>query len=513
LSAPAVKNLAGQRRLEETLLSLATLINLVVAASSGPFPYHDATNHLARYVLMERAWFGQPAPWTLVRLVPTPYIAVDLLGVALVHLLGPEAALRTLALIPLILLPSGMYMLLRATAPAQRGWALVGALFSFSWWYLEGSLSFTIGLGLMCFALALWWPNRRTRRWDIRLLITLSGMGLLFVHLFAALTLLVVVWLDWMLDVLMRWRAGRRPLRLLGPQALVALVLTGGCAAVYLWMRFTAGEATVVSPSFEWRPLSDKLLMLGSPFFAFTLFEFAVAFSGYAIGAMALAAQNWRQCRVNPFLIGGVAFLLLYAMSPGTWNIDVRWLPAAYLLPFCMPTRARPPARNLMLVLFGFCVAHALIVAGYANVIRRQLHDFDVALGRLPPTARLLPLVSDHHQFRVRPYFHYALWHTIRTSSRVGGLFSREGTREGDPTYTHLDYFDVRSSLYFPLAAWGVESFEPLDCERVRRDYDYILQAGLDAKAGRAIERCGSVAFTVGDFRVYRVNPAIPSPS
>ncbi len=505
---PHVRSFLRRCRLEEVLLALAILVNLAVAASSGPFPYHDATNHLTRYVLMDHAWFGQPAPWTVVRLVATPYIAVDLLGVALVHFLGPEAALRTLALLLLILLPAGMYMLLRATAPAQRGWALIGALFSFSWWYLQGSINFSFGLGLLFVVLAYWWPHRRTHRWGIRLLVTLSGVLLLCVHLFAALTLLVVVWLDCLLEALTRWRSDRRPLEWPRPQILLTLLLTGGCAAAYLWMRSAATGAMAVPPILVGRALSSKVLNLGSPFFAFSLPEFAVAFSGYAVGVVALAGPNWGRWRVNPFLVSGPVFLGLYMISPGTWNIDVRWLPAAYLLPFCMPAHDRLPGRRVLLLLFGFCLIHALIVAGYANVIRRQLHDFDVALRRLPPTARLLPLVSDRHQLRVRPYFHYALWHTIRTSSRVGGLFSREGTREGDPTYTHLNHFDVRSSLYFPLATWGTESFEPLDCRRVRRDYDYILQAGLDARARRLIERCGNQAFTVGDIAVYRVRAA-----
>ena len=112
--------------LEERLIALATLANLLVAASAGAFPYHDSTNHLARYVLLERAWFGQPVAWTVTRAIPTPYIAVDLLGVALVHFFGPLAALKVLAVLTLAVLPAGLYALLRVTSPSQRGWALVG---------------------------------------------------------------------------------------------------------------------------------------------------------------------------------------------------------------------------------------------------------------------------------------------------------------------------------------------------------------------------------------------------
>jgi hypothetical protein len=182
-------------RLEEWLLAVALLTSGAVALSFGPFPYQDTTNHLARYVLMERAWFGQPAPWTIVRLVPTPYIGVDLVGVALVHLLGPTVTLRVMALVAFTLPPIGMYVLLRVTAPAQRGWALVGVLCGFSWWYLTGGFNFSIGLGLLCLALALWWGHRGTNNWPTRVLLATLPALLLLVHLFSALTFLW--WFGW----------------------------------------------------------------------------------------------------------------------------------------------------------------------------------------------------------------------------------------------------------------------------------------------------------------------------
>ena len=157
-------------------LIAATLLNVAIAVCAGPFPYHDSTNHLARYVLLDQAWFGESPSWIIARLVPTPYIAVDLLGVGLVHFLGPIHTLRIMAVIPLILLPAGMYALLLATASDQRTWSLTGVLFGFSWWYLGGSFNFVIGLGLLFFVLALWWPRRRAARWHPRLLLTLAAV-------------------------------------------------------------------------------------------------------------------------------------------------------------------------------------------------------------------------------------------------------------------------------------------------------------------------------------------------
>jgi hypothetical protein len=147
-------------------------------------------------------------------------------------------------------------------------------------------------------------------------------------------------------------------------------------------------------------------------------------------------------------------------------------------------------------------------VAGYAHIVRRQLHDIDAAIGRLPATSRLLPLVTDHHQYRIRPAVHYALWHTIRTSSRVGGMFSRSGIREGDASYPHFSHIEIRPPMYFPLATWGVDQYAPLDCGRVRRDYDYVVQVGTDARAGALIAQCAREAFAIRDVRVYQVSVA-----
>jgi hypothetical protein len=502
MSAPTDRS-----RFAEMLIVVGVLANALVALTAGPFPYHDATNHLARYVLLDRAWSGHPVPWAVIRLIPTPYIGIDLLGVGLVHAFGPATAQRVLALIPLLLLPAGMYALLRTTSPQHRGWGLIGVLSSFSWWYLSGSTSFWIGFSLLWFAVALWWPRRRTRRWMDRLQLTAVAAILLSIHLFPALSLLGIVWLDAALE-LVRGRGFRREaLRELAPRVVLAILLSAGCAAVYFWMRAAVAGEPETPLALTPRPLLSKVLNLASPYYAFGLAEFLVVLAGYGIALVALARQWRREWRTDPFLMGAGAFLVLYAVSPNAWNIDLRWLPVAYLLPFFALQRDGGPSRRVLLALFACCLLHAAIVAGYAHSVRRQLHDIDVAIERVPATARLLPLVTDHHEYRLRPAVHYTLWHTIRTSSQVGGMFSRSGIREGDASYPHFSHIEIRPPMYFPLATWGVEQYTPLDCARVRRDYDYVVQVGTDTRAGALIARCARETFEIDDdVRVYQVS-------
>jgi hypothetical protein len=482
---------------------LAILTSGAVAVSFGPFPYQDSINHLARYALMERAWFGEPAPWTIVRATPTPYAGLDLVGVVLVHILGPVATLRVMALLALAMLPIGMYLLLQVTAPAQRGWALVGVLCGFSRWYLGGNSNFWTGLGILCIALALWWTHRETSTWSTRVLLATIPVLLLLIHLFSALMFLVVVWVDLCWHAAARWRGleGARPV---SSRVVTVFMLSSAFGLLFLWME--PAEA-VVSPHLASRELWGKVLNLADMFYALGFLQFAVGFAGYVFAVISYVRHNRWAYVVNPFLLSAPVFLGLYLVSPGTWDLDVRWLPAAYILPFCAPSRDRPPPRRVLFVLLGFCMAHALVVGVYAGRIHGQLQAFDVALDRLPRDARLLPLVTETRRLRVRPYLHYALWHTIRTSSQVGGLFSRRGAREGDPTYPHFAHFDLQRSLYFPLYGWAIQSYEPLDCRRVRRDYDYVVQAGPDPKAGRLISRCARPVFTLQDITIYRVMP------
>ena len=226
--------------LEEGLLGIAVAVTLAVAWSARYFPYQDSTNNLARYVLMDRAWFGTPPPFLQVRAIPTPYIALDLVGVAFAHVLGAPLALRAMTGLLICVIPLGTYLLLRATCPERRGWALVAVLCSLSFYLLIGFFNFVAGNGAALIWLAAWWPRRD--RTDARSVAGLAaGLALVFfVHLAGALSVLVVVGVAYLLDVWARWRAagGGRPtagvvwtprlLTLLSASAMVAC-----CAAVW----------------------------------------------------------------------------------------------------------------------------------------------------------------------------------------------------------------------------------------------------------------------------------------
>ena len=96
-------------------------------------PIHADRSHSAR----------RPPGYVLMRWVPTGYIAGDLVRAWLVHSIGAVATLRAIDVATLVALPLGMYGLLLHSAPAQRGWALVGVLFGFACPLIVGYLNFS----------------------------------------------------------------------------------------------------------------------------------------------------------------------------------------------------------------------------------------------------------------------------------------------------------------------------------------------------------------------------------
>jgi len=160
----------------EALIILATALELAVALFAHHFPYRDPNNHLARYTLIARIWFGDPPGYVVMHWVPTSYIAGDLVGALFVHFIGAVATLRLINFASLTLLPLGMYALLLHTAPAQRGWALVGVLFGFASHFLYGFLNYSVGLGLVFCWLALWYPRRESASWTVRTLLSFGAI-------------------------------------------------------------------------------------------------------------------------------------------------------------------------------------------------------------------------------------------------------------------------------------------------------------------------------------------------
>jgi hypothetical protein len=142
--------------------------------------------------------------------------------------------------------------------------------------------------------------------------------------------------------------------------------------------------------------------------------------------------------------------------------------------------------------------------------IDRQLDDYDTVLARLPPNARLLPLVGGEPRYgRVVPYLHFALWHTALTEGRgrVGSLFSyplRSGElpRSTPIQMRHFHELDPPWSLDRP---WRVMGKPAIPWDRIRAGYDDIMLAGEDPDLAAILSTDACEVDRRGEIRVYAV--------
>ena len=183
------------------------------------------------------------------------------------------------------------------------------------------------------------------------------------------------------------------------------------------------------------------------------------------------------------------ALALLYLLTPervgGASHLDVRWLIPGLLLIF---VAAEEPAEHRVVsatrALFVACLMHAGIILYFGHRIDHDLDDFDAVRHQLPPGARVLAVVGGPHRYgRVEPYLHYALWQTTETGARVGGLFSYVVAPIGkppivSPQFAHFRELDPPVALFDP---WRNAGSPELPWPVVTQQYDYILQAGVDA--------------------------------
>lgn len=462
--------------LPEVLVAGALVANLFVVFGVTHFPYQDAPNHLARYVLIERILSGESVPGIEFHWIPSSYLALDLLGVACVWLFGAPATGKILAALAAVLPTVGMYLLLRATAPMRRGWAVLAALTTFSWFLLAGLLNYVIGFGLALCYVALWWPRRASPSWAFSLGMAALIAPLFLVHLSAPLIVLGVIGVNF--GVLLLTSRGSAFSYINEPLSRLLALCTLVFACVWWW---TAGSGEVgfdSSTPTVFRDATSKIAALGAPFYSFSLTQAAFMAASYLVMLLIFVFLYGRKIWKDPFFLASLMFFFLFLVFPkdvgGAGGTDVRWLLPAYILPFCCtgePRRHLLHSPFLLLFAFSLFIVNTAVIFSWTVTIERELDDFDAALSELPAGSRVLPLVFTKGTYpRVTPYDQYAFWHVIRAQGAVPGLWSLIASRDGQAPLPHMQHF-VASRRYYP------EVPGELDWRRISGEYDFIIVA------------------------------------
>jgi hypothetical protein len=472
----------------------AIACNVVSVAGLRFFPYGDMPNHLARYSLISMSWLHTAPGWVQFRWVPTSYIAIDVIGAALVTVFGPIGASLALTIAYLALLPLGMFALLRAVNPRTAAWALVGSLMAFNWCFLTGFYSYSTGVGLSLLWLAWWWPRRASTKLGVRAVGVCGVAALYLVHMSAAAIVLAAVG-SACIEPLLSGRYHTRKWHQVVARCATTMIYAAGPLLIYVLVRFQSAGIGRPSEAMLFRAPADKLRHFLTPFASFSPAQTIFFVSAYLL-ALWLRYRNERPSATNlTWMVAAGVMLAAYTIFPtlfiGAWDVDVRFLLPAYLLLFVLPAtpETRPPNTAVVGLLFALVVAQAATTLWYGVRIDRETAN----VVRLLPTdgsnTLVLPTDEDEY-FRVDPFTHVGEWATMKdANSRVNSLFA--GGRGG----AHLDHFIVERTLYEPGVHWARRGFTPLDWERVRADYQFILLTGSNPDGvARASEGAVTVA-------------------
>ena len=483
----------------DALIAVAVIAQAAIVLSVRYLPYTDTTNNLSRYVLMEQYWFGTPPAYVEVSLRLTNYIGLDLLGVALVHFFSVQVAARVLALLSALAPGIGMYLLLWATCPGRRGWALVGVLLGFNRFFFLGFFNYTVGIGLLLIWLAAY---RRVEAQPTPLsLIALGGCGIVLavVHLSTIIILAVILATNCLFSTYITWRTVERTAHI--RSALVALVALGPALLIFVAL-------SLLTPTSQygiiWRSsCGDKIEQLISPFFSISWLEVMVMAGGYLASLAAFLAANRQALRFDGSALAVIALLGLFLIFPlaakGTHYLDVRFLLPAYLLPFCISPHGRSLGRKITLMVpFLACLSNDVVVYREIHRIDRVLCDYAEALTQVPAGTAVLPLISEPW-LGVPIFRHFAHWHVIEGRGRVPGTLAA-------PETTFYDHFRINTpALYAPELDWGFRKFTPLDGNRIAHDYQYIIHVGDNPRVAKMIESYCRLVARVGKITIYYV--------
>ncbi len=505
--------------------------HLGLALSVRQFPFEDVTNNLARYVMLDRAWFGGqsgPVPsYIETHFTLGPYLGINVVGAALVHVGGPRFALHVLAALVVCAVPIGFWFLLRAAGRANLAWSLVGVLIGMGFFTVVGFVNYVIGLGAAMAWLAAWWPVRLAPSRTRTLALWLGLVLLYLIHLAAPLIVLVFLWVDAARalvlvrqehtgtqkgatgDAIVAWLRHDRPLQFVVGATIVVVVmcLAGGIGAA---------AAAPRGAGLDYPPLLHKLRNVFSVFYVFSLGQMAITMAVYGGMVLAFLVVNRRllahRRRVSVFFLAALACLVLFicfpAGTPGTGYLDMRWLPPLFLWPFCAAEAlGAAPSRTVTALMLAGCLLHDAVIARSVGTIEHELANYRAVLAQVPSGSRVLPIVADgeRHGVRVFPYRHFVFWFVIEHGGRAPGLFNGSGEGNGRPAHGFLMHFVERNHLYEPADQWGLTDFAPLDWRQIGHDYDYIVEAGANPRATRLLGEGARPVKRVGDVTLFRV--------
>jgi hypothetical protein len=470
-----------------TTMPRLLLLVLIAAALLLPIwlvrypPLLDYPNHLARsfvlYHLNDPAYHFRGfyrAEWG-----PYPYLGMDLALIALQRVFSAEIAGKLLLSLCVLGVPLSVWWFIRQASPGHDALAFWGLLLPYNLFFLEGFISFQIGLAFCFLTVGLWLrylklPSRN--RW---LAVLALATATYFVHLIAfGLTGFII---------LVYTVADRRPWR--------DVILAGTLFLPGVLFFSLSGIGRHNGADLHFRTWQEKYSDgVAALLHGYSSHLEAIAF--YVILACLVLAwvrnSEFRIQRQWVWVLAGL--LLLYCAMPDglgeSWDVDVRAVPALFVVLLAMAALGR---RERLLAAVALLLFTARTVDVTRNFVAKQA-DLSVmarAIDILPRNTRLLPLINVIFDDPIeRLYPHFWAYSIIERGALAPGLFDLPGQTA----------LRITGDIYTP----DLPPEDPLDWGDLRDDYDYVWVYDFPQLTPEFAVR-STVVYVGGDLRLYRL--------
>lgn len=416
------------------LAAAASLVALLPVMAAHHLPLLDAPGHEARVAaLYDMIVRGRESPFYGVDSFFVPNIAFDTIGLALVPLTGPENAARIFFAVTLLLTLWGVVVLNRVAAGRWSAVPLAAALLLYNQISMLGFLSYGFGVALVFWALAIRLRLEEGRALAGFLAGAVSGVVLLFCHVFA-FGIYAVMSTGFAFAACRSGRIGRRGLILRGVEFAPAAVLYG-------FMLVRTEQGGFAYPSHF---VKDKLVGIAGSVSSASLtgdIAFLLGAAAFVVLIAACARSRLAMSFVPGLLVLAVLYLVLPFELASGMSVDQR-LPVAIalLLLAGLDVKVR---RSTLSAALASAVALALIVKQAA--IAHLWRSFDPAIDSAVAAVAEVPRGS------------VIMFSQCAPGGGLNGLY-----RERQPHMTHLPALATFDGTRFVAANWAIRGQQPI---------------------------------------------------
>jgi hypothetical protein len=397
--------------------AIACVLVAPILSISVPW-FCDLFFHMARMAILENPQAPYVSDWYRMQWQLLPNLAMDLVVPTLARAMGVAAATRVFIALTFVLILSGTLALHRAVHKKASWFPFVACLFVYNWIVFLGFFNFLFGVGLLLWALALWF-GCAPRSMPLRLLAGSVLALLLYVcHLFSlGLFAVVIAGAE-----LHRWR--REKLRGL-PSAAGVFAAASVPFVAPLVLLLTSRTVAASTPGIEF-VTAAKLFSILTPFITIDLpVDFAVAGGTIVLLGLLIRARALEVAPELRFALMAMPVLVLAIPTSffGTDLGDFR-LPAAAIFIAVAACRidAQAPRRLCIGVAFGVATLFALRMTAIAidfATAEKEIGAITEQYRRMVPGAVVFTGTFESNSFVIdlfeRPESWLGLWHRRNT--------------------------------------------------------------------------------------------------